>query len=418
MSSFSLHNSSGALGMMHSEFMAFVADDDSLAVIGDWVGRQGYPMATVQQGGPDLFTQMLEGAPAPKMAIIDIDGQSEPLAVVTRLVGLCGPETRLIIIGSTNDVTMYRRMIAAGITDYLVKPMTAELLNQALAAALRGHTAGKPEAKEARVIVMMGTRGGVGTSTALINMAWLLAHELNVNTAVLDLDLQFGTSSLALDMEAGRGLREILGSANRVDGLMIASSLVAESDKLSILSAEDAVDEAVITDASAMTALLKEMRDDFDVILIDLPRAMLPSQKRLLSTANEIVLVTELSLAGIRDTLRVKTALATLGCTGTITIVASRTGPNGGQIDAATFEKGAQLKIDYTLPEDAKAVSSACNAGKALAAEAPSSPLTKALTGLARRLAKVPEDKKKSGGFIAGLFGSKSRKSEVVKAKT
>ena len=223
----------------------------------------------------------------------------------------------------------------------MVKPLSPEVLNQALAAALRGHSQGnKSEAKEARLIVVIGTRGGVGASTIAVNTGWILAHETKSDCALLDLDLQFGTSALALDLEPGRGLRDIVNSPQRVDALMIASSIVPESDQFSVLGAEEAVDEYVQMDGGAITALLKEMTGNFDYIIVDLPRHLLAAQKRLLSAAHEIVLVTELSLAGIRDSLRIKTALTTLGCSAALTVVASRTGPTrAGQVDRSAFRK-------------------------------------------------------------------------------
>src|SRR5262249_19732140 len=154
---------------------------------------------------------------------------------------------------------------------------------------------GKTEAKEAKIVVMIGVRGGVGASTIAVNTGWTLAHDLRLNCALLDLDLQFGTSSLALDLEPGRGLRDIISSPHRVDGLMIASSMVSESESFSVLGAEEAVDEAVPMDGGAVTALLKEMKGNFDFLIVDLPRHLLAAQKRLLTAAHEIVLITELS---------------------------------------------------------------------------------------------------------------------------
>lgn len=401
--------------VMHGEFMAFAIDDDSLIALRGWTERQGFPSASVQQGGPDLFAQMLESAPPPKMVIVDIDGQVDPASVVTRLIGLIGPESKLIVMGSANDVPLYRKMLKAGVVDYLVKPLNTETLNQALAAALRGNAPGK-EARDARIVVVIGVRGGVGASTIAVNTGWLLAHETKSNCALLDLDLQFGTSSLALDLEPGRGLRDIVNSPHRVDGLMIASSMVSESDQFSVLGAEEAVDELVPMDGGAIAALLKEMRGNFDFIFVDLPRHLVATQKRLLAAAHEIVLVTELSLAGIRDTLRIKTALNNLGCTAHLNIVASRTGTSHvGQVDAATFEKGTQVKIDLSVPDDPKSMMQAANSGKALGAVAAQAPATKALRSLAQKLggpaAEAPKGKE---DFLHKLFhhGGKKDKGE------
>jgi pilus assembly protein CpaE len=408
---------------MHGEFMGFAADDNSIAVLRGWAERQGFPAATVQSGGPDLFAQMLETASPPKLAIIDCDGQVDPVSVAARLVSLCGPENKLIIIGTANDVDLYRRMLGAGVVDYLVKPLSSETLNQAMAAALRGAVGGKAEAKDAKIVVMIGVRGGTGASTVAVNTGWMLAHELKLNCALLDLDLQFGTSALALDLEPGRGLRDIVSSPHRVDGLMIASSMVSESDNFSVLGAEEAVDEAVLMDGGAVTALLKEMRGNFDFLIVDLPRHLLAVQKRLLTAAHEIVLVTELSLAGIRDTLRIKTALNALGCTATLTVVAARVGSHHpGQINQAAFEKGAQMKIDLVIPEDDKVLAEASNSGKALGAVSRNAPVTKALFSLAQKLSGKTEAPKNAGGGgglwskLSGGDGKKTKKKDGGKA--
>ena len=400
--------------VMHGEFMAFVTDDDSIATVRDWAERQGYPSATVQQGGPDFFGQMLESSAPPKITLVDIDGQGDPVGVASRMVSLCGAENKIIIIGSANDVSLYRRLIGTGIVDYLVKPLVHENLAQAMAMALRNATAGKPEVKESKAVVVIGTRGGVGASTVAVNTGWLLAHDFKFNCVLLDLDMQFGTSALALDLEPGRGLRDIVSSPHRVDGLMIASSMTVESDQYSVLGAEEAVDEHIEVDSSAITALLKEVKPNFDFAIVDLPRHLIAAQKRLIASANTIVLVTELSLAGIRDTLRIRTAIMALGFTGKIIIAASRVDSSFGQMTPAVFEKGAQIKINLLIPEDRKAMAQAGNTGKPLATIARSSALTKALKNLAEELSGNTADERKktktaSPSKFGGFFSSKKK---------
>jgi pilus assembly protein CpaE len=396
---------------MHGEFMGFVIDDVSLISLRDWAERQGYPQATVQQGGPDMFAQMLESAAPPKMAIVDIDGQTDPGGIAMRMVSLCGGECRLVIVGSANDVTLYRKVLMSGAVDYLVKPLSPEILNQALSAALRGQGGNKPDVKEARIITFIGSRGGVGASTIALNIGWMVAHDLKRSIILLDLDLQFGTSSLALDLEPGRGLRDIVGSPHRVDALMIASSIVPESDLFSVLGAEEAVDEFVQMDGGAITALLKEMKSNFDTVLVDLPRSLLAGQKRLLAASHEIVIVSDLTLAGIRDTLRIKSSIASLGCEARVSIVASRTNASGaGQIDRVTFEKGIQGKIDATIVEDAASLAAAANAGKALGVSAPRAAPTKALRELAIRLSKIEEKAQAKPSLFSKLFGGDKKK--------
>ncbi len=393
---------------MHGEFMGFAGDDESLDILRNWALKQGYPLATVQHGGADMFAQMLETSAPPKLVIIDCDGQADPVATTQRLVSLCGADCKIIIMGSANDVSLYRRVLAAGAIDYLVKPLTAELLTQAMTAALKktGND-GKPVAREAKIVVVVGVRGGVGASTIATNVGWVMAHQLNRHVALLDLDMQFGTSALALDLEPGRGLRDIVSSPHRVDALMIASSMATESEHFSVLAAEEAVDEYVTMDNAAIAALLKEMKDNFDILLVDLPRHLFATQKRLLAAAHEIVLVSELSLVGIRDTLRFKKAIKNLECSATVSIVASRIGVNGaGQVDTAAFEKGTQAKIDVQIPEDKKTVTEAANSGKPVALINKQTAIAKALHTLAIKLSGSSNSQDSQTGLLGRLLGA------------
>ena len=118
-----------------------------------------------------------------------------------------------------------------------------------------------------------------------------------------------------------------------------------------------------------------------------------------------------MSLAGIRDTLRIKNAITSVGSTARITVASSRTSPlHPGQVDVAAFEKGTQIKIDFAIPEDSKAVAQAANSGKALGAVVAEAPITKALLAIASKLSNksinVAGGKK---GFF-GLFGPSPQK--------
>jgi pilus assembly protein CpaE len=397
---------------MHGEFMAFVGDDDSLVILREWVQRQGFPSACVQPGGPELFANMAESTTPPKIALVDVDGQPDPVSVVKRLSELYGSVCKLILIGSANDVSLYRRMVNAGAVDYLVKPLASEGLNQAMQLALKSERNAATEIKEAKTVIIMGARGGIGASTIAVNMGWLMAEEANLNVALLDLDLHFGISSLALDLEPGRGLRDILSSPHRVDGLMIASSMTAASDRFSVLATEEAVDDAVNIDGAAITALLNEMRNNFDFVIVDLPRHLFSLQKRLLMSANYIVLVTELSLAGIRDTLRLKAALKNLETPAEIILVASRTSlTRSGHVDIPVFEKSTQAKIDFVVPEDSKSMALAANSGKTLTAVAKSAPITRTLMAIAAKLTGEKAFAGKKQGLLKKIFGNSKPKS-------
>lgn len=398
---------------MNNELMVFVIDDDSVATARNWAERQGFPSEVVRKGGAETFASMLEAEPPPKIVFVDIENQNMPAQAIIRLCGMCGQNTKIIAIGSTNDVGVFRDLLTAGASDYIVKPLSAETLTHAFTSAMKGKSS-EAGVREAKVIIVFGIHGGVGASTLAINIGWFAAHELKKKTALIDLDLQFGTSALALDIEPGHGLRDIVSSPQRVDSLMVSGAVVNESENFSVLSAEEAIDEIIHVDSSATSLLIREMRPNYRVIIVDLPNYMFATQKRLFVLANEIVLVTEMTLAGIRDTLRVRNALKSLGVNARTTIVAGKSGaqrPTG--VDEATFAKGAQAKIDFFIPDDPKNIAAASNAGKTLGAIAKNSPLAKSFLQLTKYLLESEAEKigkeKSRRGIFAGLFSGQKQ---------
>lgn len=401
--------------IMHADFMAFVMDEGSQEILRGWVARQGWPVATVQMGGVDLFSTMLERSAPPRLAIIDLDGQVNLVETCSRLVSLCGHDVKLIAIGTANDIGLYRQMIGSGISDYLVKPLSNDMLDAALRQSQEKSQGGGlgPVERSSKLIYIIGTRGGVGATTLAVNLAWMMANEEKVQTALLDLDLQFGNGALALDIEPSRGLRDILSSPSRVDSLMVASAMMAAGGKLSVLSAEESVEESAPLDAAALQAVLQEMRDNFDYVFVDVPRHMISTQRRLIAEASAVIVVTEQSLVGIRDTLRVKMALKSIDPTLPILVVTARHAKDRpAHIDAATFEKNSQGKIDFTLPEENKIALEAANAGKTVAAMLPNSASSKAYRAILHHLMgkQAVTEKKKSGWFGAKDDKAKDKK--------
>jgi pilus assembly protein CpaE len=402
--------------VMHREFMAFAMDDGSREVLRGWVERQGWPQATVQTGGAELFSEMLENAPPPRLALVDLDGQGNIIETCARLINLCGQGTRIITVGSANDIGLYRQMLANGISDYLVKPLSNELLDQALRQTEEKTAAAKGEQraeKTCKLIYVIGVRGGIGATTLSINLAWLLANEEKQQTALLDLDLQYGNGALALDLEPSRGLRDIVSSANRVDSLMVASAMIASGARLSVLSAEESIEEALQLDAGAIQAVMEEMRENFDYVIVDVPRFLLATQRRLIAEASAVLILTEQSLVGIRDTLRIKMALRSIDPTLPLLVITARHAKDRpAHIDAATFEKNSQGKIDFTIPEENKIALEAANLGKTVAAMSPQSATVRAYRAILHHLLGKKAEAKKSGGF----FGAKKTDDKGKKA--
>jgi pilus assembly protein CpaE len=240
--------------------------------------------------------------------------------------------------------------------------------------------------------MVLGTRGGVGASTIAINIAGTLAKQ-GKKTILLDLDLQFGSVALTLDIDPGHGLREALDRPERVDSMFLNSSAVKVAEDLFVLAAEEAVNEGVPVSDEALVALMNELQRHFDAIVIDMPRHVATASWQAIAQAHAVLLVADLSLVGIRDTTRILGAAKDAIDPSKLKIVISSTGGDrGAKIDRREFEAALNRKADYVLPEDSKSVSAANRAGRTVVDVAGGSKFTAALRDLCVEIIGKPVD--------------------------
>ncbi|HET6520140.1 MAG TPA: AAA family ATPase, partial [Geminicoccaceae bacterium] len=350
-------------------FLAFVSDPDTYAMIDQVVGEIMLPHASIRQGGVKEAVQHLAEQRSPKLLLIDLSGSELPLSDINTLADVCEPGVAVIALGDRNDCGLFRDLMQHGVTDYLVKPVTSALLQKAILGASDQGAAGKSANKLGKLIAVVGARGGVGSTMVASSVAWVIAHERRRRVALVDLDLQFGTVALSLDLEPSNGLREALENPNRIDGLFMDRVLVQHSDRLFVLSAEESPDEALLVDYGALELLITELRNKFHYVVVDLPRSSSATTQQILQNASDLLLVSDCSLAGMRDCMRLTGLLPSVNASCQVTLIANRTGEyKQGEMPRPEFEKGIGRKIDVILPFDARTVAAATNFGQPVAA--------------------------------------------------
>lgn len=338
-----------------------------------------------------------EGA-NPRVLILDVSDSTAPIAELSAARSVGGSELRILALGTVNDVGLFRDLLAAGASDYLVKPISREAL--AVGLEKRGDSGtGGPGAGLGQVVVFIGSRGGVGTTTSAVSCAWLLSEKQKDNTVLLDLDLHFGTVALNLDTDPGTGLSEALEQPSRIDALFVDRATVKVSDRLRILAAEAAIAETLMIDAGAIDVLLYELRRKFAWVVIDLPRWVSPTQRVVLGAASRVVVLCERSLAGLRDTIRLQTLMREHAPQTQVLLVDAGASGERATVGKSEFEKAVGKSLDAVLSHDAKSAGAATNAGQPLPVAAPRSPVVREMEQLITALAGAGETQKRK------LFG-------------
>ncbi|HEY0315927.1 MAG TPA: pilus assembly protein CpaE [Sphingomonas sp.] len=378
---------------LRDPFAAFVCDDQTADALRPVAIEMGWPPEKVHKGGLRNAVQTLAVSASPHILFVDMSESGDPLNDINALAEVCEPGTVVIASGQVNDVRLYRDLVASGIQDYILKPFSADQAREAFAHAqltLSGprapeHAADRPHLMTA----VIGVRGGVGASTIASSLGWLLGESEGRSTALLDLDIHFGTGALAFDVEPGRGLTDAIENPSRIDGLFIERAMVKATEKLSVLSAEAPLNQPLLTDGSAFYQLQEELKAAFEATVLDLPRHMLIQHPHLLHDTQAVALVTELTLAAARDTIRMLSWLKANAPAATVTVVANRVVSSAGEISRKEFEDSIERKIDLIVPYDLKLFTQAAKLGKPLAEVAKSSKTGAPLIELARSVNRV-----------------------------
>jgi pilus assembly protein CpaE len=319
-----------------------------------------------------------QGRP-PALLVVDLDGEAEPLQALSSLADACLAQTRVLAIGSDNDVELYRALTAAGVSDYLVKPLQPAALAAALRrvdAAAGGELVREMPTALGRVVAVIGARGGAGATTVATSLAWMIADRgENIGggrrCVLVDFDLQFGSAAMALGVDPGPGLAAMLASPDRLDEHLLAASLQPVNDRLGIMAAQLAVEgEAQVSPVAAL-ALLGALRSTAQWVVADLPRTLDNTARQVLRTADQVVVVAPPSLEGLRDTRRLLSWLRALRAGAQPMVVVNGVGSGSGDVSRKLFEDTIATRVAGWVP---------ALAGPAAAASAHALPLA-ALAG-------------------------------------
>lgn len=403
-------------------FVAYVCDENTAEALRPVVSEMGWSAEKVNKGGLRNAVQSLSVSASPQILFVDLAESGDPLNDINSLAEVCEPGTIVLASGQVNDVRLYRDLVSSGIQDYLLKPLSPDMLRDAFSHAQLLLNAPKVVETASEhphcAVAVIGTRGGAGASTVAASLAWLMSERERRSTALLDLDVHFGTGALALDLEPGRGLTDAIENPSRIDGLFIERAMVRASEKLAVLSAEAPITSPLMTDGGAFLQLQEEMRAAFECTVVDLPRHMLVSHPQLINKVQTVVVVTELTLAAARDGIRLLSWLKSNAPEAQVLVLANKV-QSAAQLEISRrdFETSIERKIDHVVPFDQKLAAQAAKLGKPLVEAGKTSKTVGAFAEIVTHLCLITQDEAAGGKGRRGRRGGASLMSKFADLK-
>ena len=254
---------------------------------------------TIHMGGLNKAIDQFQSASTPNLIILEtLATGAEIFAQLGELAEVCDPSTKVVIVGHVNDIILYRELIRQGVSEYIVRPQSPLQIIKTIA-DLYVDPAAPPIG---RTIAFVGSRGGVGSSSIAHNIGWCTSEEFQSDTVILDLDLPFGTASLDFDQEASAGLVEALTAPERLDDVLLDRLLQKHTEHLSLFTAPSLLDREFDIDDQAFETVLDTVRGSAPTVIVDVPHVWTSWSKRILTTADEIVVTATPDLASFRNT--------------------------------------------------------------------------------------------------------------------
>ena len=329
--------------------MAFVLDAASEASLSSCLAQLPVPSPMIRRGGLAGAIRYLGAERSPESIIVDISGAEMPASQIHDLAELCEPGVIVIAIGDRNDVALYRDLVRAGVSEYIVKPVTAQLLVKALIAAPASE--GSPISRKlGKVVALVGSRGGVGATTLAVHLALYLANQQSRRVMLLDLDLHTGDCALALNIKPTPGLREALANPLRIDSVFLDRTMALHGERLFVLSAEEPLRVDSEFTAEAVDKLVGVLRTQFHYIVADVPRIPGSAYRQALDTADLRIIVADQTLRSVRDTVRLREGFSAGRAEHSNMLVVNRSGEGGRR--AMTLHEMARVKLqpNFVIP--------------------------------------------------------------------
>jgi pilus assembly protein CpaE len=357
---------------------------------------------TMKMGGMEAAIETYHSIPTPNVIILETAGSDDILAGLDELATVCDAGTRVVVIGNETDVAPYRELVRRGVSDYIVGPVqTLDVVR-----AICGLFSASEAVAVGRTIAVVGAKGGVGASTVAHNLAWAIAHDLALDSVVIDLDMAFGTASLDYNKDPLQGIANAVFSNERPDSAFIERLLAKCNDHLSLLAAPAALDRVYDFGADAFDAVFDTLRLTTPCIVLDIPHQWSGWTRRALVGADDILIVAEPDLANLRNAKNMLSMLKAarpndrppLYC---LSQVGMSKRP---EISAREFAKAMENQPIASIPFDPRMFGTAANNGQMIAEISANHRISKTFVQIANQLTGRSEPKKPRGSILSPIL--------------
>jgi pilus assembly protein CpaE len=368
---------------------AFLMEADTAEVVEKAAGdrRMEKAATTVHMGGLHTAVDLYQNQPTPSLVIVESgDGAQQLLSGLDRLAEVCDPGTKVVVVGSANDIALYRELMRRGVSEYLVPPLDPLAVIRAV-----GSLYSDPSAPfVGRQIAFCGAKGGSGSSTLAHNIAYSITERLHTGAVLVDLDLPFGTAGLDFNQDPLQGVADALTQPDRLDPVLMDRMMARCTERLSLFAAPATLEQDYEISGEAFEEVTQKIRSAAPFVVLDLPHVWTAWKRKILLASDDVIIVATPDLASLRNAKNMIDLVRRARPNDPPPrLVLNQVGvPGRPEITTKDFREALGVQPSIIVPFDPKLFGSAANNGQMLVEVGPKSKTVEAINELAQLISR------------------------------
>jgi pilus assembly protein CpaE len=333
----------------------------------------------------DFFCEVVEQT-QPDIALISLDANPQQGLDLVATVSHKHPGCNTLVVSSSQEGSLILRAMRNGAKEFLSSPLQIDDFLAALERlqfATRTGTKGK---RPCRVMTVCGASGGVGCTSLATNLGCIFAKNPDNAVAIIDLDLTLGDADVWLDIIPDYTILDISENISRLDFSLLKRSLTKHETGAYLLPRPLHLDDKSVVTPEQLHRIITLLRTNFTHVMIDVSKAYSTLDLEAISLSDDVILVTQLDLATLRNVVRVIQFLEEREHGDKVRIVVNRVGLEDSQISLNKALQTIGKEVYWQIPNEYAIMVESRNNGIPLIVESPRAKLTRSIVQLAEKL--------------------------------
>jgi len=381
-----------------------VVEDDleKRSTITDNLSNVEYIQLVGEAGSAEEALEIIDGA-NPNVMLIGafIPGDGYKLA---EKVSAAYAWISIIMVEEELKEETMRKAIFAGAKDVLIYPFTPAKLVDSI---YRSYQLEKKKQvvqrdktpvlrkklRQGQIITVFSTKGGVGKTFVSTNLAVSLAQYTKGKVVLVDLDLDFGNTALALNIIPRYTIADVINEIRNLDQDLMESYLIPHRSGIKVLAANAQPQMTEFINAEHIELIIKVLQSAFDYVVIDMPARFYDPVDPAFQEADLLLLVTTQEVATIRNIKACMMALNSLNYPRQKIKLVLNKAETHSDIKIKDVEATLNQSLYSIVPAEYKLVSSSLNKGIPVVLLYPRAKVSRSFQELTRRIAGNEQEK-------------------------